>query len=185
MFMDVYNGIDAQGVTGYQPGYKLDYPFSKGNCANCHAPIAAVNNTIGVDLNKLEGVQKTGISCDFCHKVKDIHLKENTNINTGVMMMELLRPAEDEHLAFGPYDDSVENYTYSPIISKSEFCAPCHQGSFWGVPIYESYSEWLDSPYPKRDIHCQDCHMASNNIRNKITRSDDKILRDPATVHSH
>ena len=184
-FLDIYNGTDANGDPFYQPGYRLDHPYSKGNCANCHAPTAAIKNTIGVDLNKLDNIEKMGVSCDFCHKVKDIHLKENTSVNTGVMMMELLRPSNEEQICFGPHDDSSKPAAFSPQISKSIFCAPCHQGSFWGLPIYETYSEWLNSDYVEKDIQCQNCHMPSNKATTKIAQTENAVERDPASIHSH
>lgn len=184
-FMDIYNGTDANGDHFYQPGYRLDYPHSKGNCSNCHAPTAATKNYIGVNINELGEVEKKGISCDFCHKVKNIHLKEDFSVNTGVMMMELLRPIKGQQIYFGPYDDSPMPYAFSPEISKSTFCAPCHQGNFWGLPIYESYSEWLNSPYAEKGIQCQDCHMPSDSVTTNIVEKGRIVKRNSTTIHSH
>lgn len=44
--------------------------------------------------------------------------------------------------------------------SGSQFCAPCHSLSFWGTPIYQSFDEWLKSPYAAEGVQCQNCHMA-------------------------
>jgi hypothetical protein len=185
LFMDLYNGTDAEGNKGAQPGFRLDYPHSLGNCANCHAPAAAVKNVIGVDMNKLEGVEKLGVSCDFCHKVKDVHLKENTSMNTGVMHMDLRRPPEGHQAFFGPYTDVPNPDAYAPIQSASLFCAPCHLGGFWGVPIYESYSEWLASPYAAKGITCQNCHMHPDSVTTNFAPGRGGLERDPLTIPSH
>ncbi len=37
--------------------------------------------------------------------------------------------------------------TYLPLYQQSQYCAPCHYGIFWDTTIYNSYGEWLDSPY--------------------------------------
>ena len=184
-FMDLYNGTDAEGNAGVHPGFRLDYPHSLGNCANCHAPAAAVKNAIGVDMNKLEGVEKLGVSCDFCHKVKDVHLRENSSMNTGVMHMDLRRPPEGHQVFFGPYTDVPHPDTYAPIMSNSLFCAPCHQGGFWGVPIYESYSEWLASPYAEKGITCQNCHMRPDSVTTNFAPGRGGLERDPLTIPSH
>jgi hypothetical protein len=184
-FMDIYNGTDAEGNPGVQPGFRLDYPHSMGNCSNCHAPAAAVKNVIGVDMNKLEGVEKLGVSCDFCHKVKDVHLQDNTSVQTGVMHMELLRPPKGHQMFFGPYDDVPDPDAYSPVISESIFCAPCHQGGFWGVPIYESYSEWLASPYAEKGITCQNCHMPPDSVTTNFAPGRGGLERDPLTIPTH
>ncbi len=184
-FLDLYNGTDAEGNKGVQPGFRLDYPHSMGNCANCHAPTAAVKNVIGVDMNKLKGVEKLGVSCDFCHKVKDVHLRENTSMNTGVMHMDLRRPPEGHQTFFGPYTDVPNPDAYAPIQSNSLFCAPCHQGGFWGVPIYESYSEWLASPYAAKGITCQNCHMRPDSVTTNFAPGRGGLERDPLTIPSH
>jgi hypothetical protein len=185
LFLSIYNGTDLEGNEAVQPGYKLDYPHSNGNCSNCHAPAAAVNNYMGVDMNDLDGVYKLGVSCDFCHKVKDIKLKENTSAVTGVMHMELLRPPEDHQIFFGPYTDVPDPDVYSIKISKSIFCAPCHLGGYWGVPVYESYSEWLASPYSEEGIDCQDCHMTPDGITTNFAPGKGGVERDPTTIPTH
>jgi mono/diheme cytochrome c family protein len=184
-FMDLYNGTDADGNPDVQPGFRLDYPHSLGNCSNCHAPAAAVKNVIGVDMNKLEGVDKLGVSCDFCHKVRDVNLQDNTSVHTGVMHMELLRPPDDHQMFFGPYDDVPDPDAYLPLVSESIFCAPCHEGGFWGVPIYESYSEWLASPYAEKGITCQDCHMPSDSVTTNFAPGRGGLERDPLTIPTH
>lgn len=184
-FMDLYNGTDIEGKPGVHPGFKLDYPHSNGNCSNCHAPAAAMKNMIGVDMNSLEGIEKLGVSCDFCHKVKDVHLKENTSINSGVLHMDVRRPPDGHQVFFGPYTDVPHPDAYAPIMTNSLFCAPCHQGSFWGVPIYESYSEWLASEYAQKGITCQNCHMRPDSVTTNFAPGRGGLERDPKTIPSH
>jgi hypothetical protein len=74
----------------------------------------------------------------------------------------MLRPPAGDNIFFGPYDDIHDPDTYLPLISESQFCAPCHQFSFWGTPIYESYNEWLASGYARAGVTCQNCHMPPN-----------------------
>jgi len=80
----------------------------------------------------------------------------------GAQSTRLLRPPPGDDIFFGPYDDIHDPDTYLPAMTESRYCAPCHQFSFWGTPIYESYEEWLASPYAEAGIMCQDCHMPPN-----------------------
>ncbi|MFC2103405.1 multiheme c-type cytochrome [Bacteroidota bacterium] len=185
LFLSIYNGTDLEGKELVQPGYKLDYPHSNGNCSNCHAPTAAINDFTGVDINSLKGIDTLGVSCDFCHKVKDINLRENTSVVTGVMHMELMRPPEDHQIFFGPYTDVPDPDVYSTKISKSIFCAPCHQGGYWGVPVYESYTEWLVSPYSEEGIECQDCHMSPDGVTTNFAPGKGGVERDASTIFTH
>ncbi len=185
IFLDVYNGTDATGKKNVQPGYKLDYKYSNGNCGNCHAPAKAINDFNNVDMNKLKGVEKLGVSCDFCHKVKDVKLNPNSSAYTGVMNYELLRPPDGHQTFFGPYTDVLNPDIFSEKISKSIFCAPCHQGGYWGIPIYDSYNQWLKSPYAKGDVPCQDCHMPPDGVTTNFAPGKDGVERNPKTIYTH
>lgn len=124
----------------------------------------------------LTGIATEGITCEFCHKIGDVYLDKQTGLPLpdmpGILGYRLYRPGENDHqLFFGPFDDVKGEDTYLPLQSESEFCAPCHYGVFGGVVgvghvangtlIYNSYGEWLDSPYsdPQTGQTCQDCHM--------------------------
>ncbi|MBI5389080.1 YjbQ family protein, partial [Candidatus Woesearchaeota archaeon] len=55
---------------------------------------------------------------------------------------------------FGTFDDVTRRVSYLELEKKSQFCAPCHQFSFWGTPIYESFKEWLERLAPaKHNYH--------------------------------
>ena len=185
IFLDIYNGTDANGNNNVHPGYKLDYKFSNGNCGNCHAPANAVNNINNVDMNNLKTVEKLGVSCDYCHKIKEVKLKKNSSAYTGVMQVELLRPPKDHQTFFGPYTDVLNPDIYSPQIAKSIFCAPCHQGGYWGVPVYDSYDQWIKSPYAKEDVQCQDCHMKPDGVTTNFAPGKEGVERHPKTIYTH
>ena len=155
-FFSMYNGADTTGQPNVSPGYKLDFPNTAGNCATCHAPGAAANEPFTTDMNELEGVETQGVFCDFCHKIGYAYLDPTTGLPypnvPGVMLTRLYRPPSDTHMFFGPFDDVARRVSYLELEKKSQFCAPCHQFSFWGTPIYESFREWLESPYPAQGI---------------------------------
>lgn len=68
----MYNGTDMDGDPNVEPGFKLDFPGAEGSCADCHAPTAAlVEGSWTTDLNTVSGVDRNGVSCDYCHKIID------------------------------------------------------------------------------------------------------------------
>lgn len=175
----------------YGPGYKLDFPATAGNCAACHTPVAAVNAPYSTDPTQVSGVGVEGIACDFCHKVWDVDLNPNTNLPytnmPGVLSMEFRRPPEGHQFFAGPYDDVAPGEdTYSPLQTESAFCAACHFGTFWDTTIYNSYGEWLDSPYSDPDTGktCQDCHMPPLGAT-RFANTEEAQDRDPDTIFSH
>lgn len=165
-FFSLYNGADITGTAVVTPGYKLDFPGTAGNCANCHAPGAGVDGFSTTDMNQVRDVTAAGIHCDYCHKIGGVYLNPATGSvypnMPGALSQRMLRPPPGEDIFFGPYDDIPYPDTYLLAMEQSQYCAPCHQFSFWGTPIYESYNEWLNSPYANAGVTCQACHMPPN-----------------------
>lgn len=179
-------------VPYYGPGYKLDFPNTAGNCATCHVPTAAIRNPYGINPVDVNGVDTEGIGCDFCHKIWDVTLNQVTGLPydnmPGILSYEFRRPPVGHQFFAGPFDDVAPGEdTYSPIQQQSAYCAPCHVASFWGVPIYNSFGEWLASPYsdPNTGMTCQDCHMPTA-LTDHFARFDKGgKKRNPATIFSH
>ncbi|MFC1935938.1 carboxypeptidase regulatory-like domain-containing protein, partial [Chloroflexota bacterium] len=188
----------------YGPGFKLDFPEQAGNCAACHTPGAAVDAPYDTDPNALTGANVFGVHCDLCHKVADIHLNPATGLPfpnmSGVLSMDVRRPFPDDpdryQLFFGTFDDDnvPEEDTYLALIKTSQFCAPCHFGIFWDTVIYNSFGEWLESPYSdpafERARTCQNCHMPSPSILGgkpitNVAPTQGGVERDPISIHAH
>lgn len=173
-------------------GYKLDFPETTGNCAACHAPAAAINVAYETDPTQVTGVGGEGVTCDFCHKVWDVKLDATSGLPQsnmpGVLSFEFRRPHEGHQFFAGPFDDVAPgDDTYTPIQQESQFCAPCHFGSFWDTQIYNSFGEWLDSPYSdvKTGRACQDCHMPPGKNDHFARLDKGGVIRDPQAIFSH
>lgn len=181
-----------KGTPHYGPGYKLDYPEHAGNCSACHLPAAAVNAPYDTDPTKVTGVGAEGVSCDFCHKIWEVKLDPVTGLpfenRPGVLSFEFRRPFEGHQFFAGPLDDVAPGEdTYSELQKTSQICAPCHFGIFWDTVVYNSFGEWLASPYSdaRTGKTCQDCHMPNSGA--KIFALPDKggLERDPGSIVSH
>ncbi len=162
-FFSLYNGTNLTGTVPVGSGYQNDFPGTAGNCANCHAPGAGVDGYLTTNMNAVRGVITAGVHCDFCHKVGGVYLNQATGSvypnAPGVRSQRVLRPPQGDNIFFGPYDDIHDPDTYLPLFNQSAFCAPCHQFSMWGTPIYQSFEEWLASPFAEAGVTCQGCHM--------------------------
>ena len=175
----------------YGPGYKLDFPDSDGNCGSCHIPIAAVGSPYGVNPDDMPEAAEEGVSCDFCHKIWDVRLQQDglpAANRPGVLSIEFRRPETGHQLFMGPFDDVAPGEdTYLPLQRQSAFCASCHFGVFWDVPIYNSYGEWLASPYsdPVEGQTCQDCHMPKRGVEYFVLPDRGGLKRDPSRISSH
>ena len=185
-FLNLYDGTDARGNPGHGWSLLADHPDAAGVCNSCHAPSAELDRLAVGDIRDIQGVAAEGVHCDFCHKIKDVRL-DDVGLTHGVFGYELRRPeSHDEQLFFGPLDDVDRgDDTYSSLQHKSEFCAPCHEGTVFGVPVYTTYSEWLASPAKVAGKQCQDCHMKPTGIRTNIAPDSGGLERDPMTLSSH
>ncbi|MCC6615717.1 MAG: hypothetical protein IT320_19765 [Anaerolineae bacterium] len=190
-------GIDvpvapSQGQDGVGPGLRLDFPDLGGNCATCHMPGAAAREggAYHVDIQTASGIDLEGVFCEFCHKVGDVRLDANQMPDQslpGVLSMQLYRPEADQQIFFGNFDDVTRRVSYLPLIEESAFCASCHFGSFWGTVAYNSYGEWLDSPYSGPEIGqtCQDCHMPAVDYDYFVYPEQGGLIRDSERIFSH
>jgi len=176
----------------YGPGYKLDFPDTAGNCAACHAPAASVDSPYDVDPTAVTGVGSEGVACDYCHKIWDVRLDARMGVPLenmpGVLSFELRRPPEGHQFFAGPFDDVAPGEdTYSVLQTHSQICAPCHFGSFWGTQVYNSFGEWLDSPYndTENGKTCQDCHMPPTGATHFTRPDKGGIERNPDEIFSH
>jgi len=136
------------------------------SCQRCHAPLAeqqprARGAHRGTDGDYFDNpafdpaLRDHGIACAACH----------------VRGWERLGPpiAPEAKLL------RQDNYPLPelPIFGRADFCLPCHQlppelaNRIEGAetdaakrkPPLNTYREWLESPYMKRGIQCQHCHM--------------------------
>ncbi len=213
-FMSMYNGTDIDGnkseLTRHQysrdygssplparedslyfgPGYRLDFPYSAGNCAVCHLPAAAIDDPYDTNPNHITGINNQGSHCDFCHKIEGIALDPESHLpyknRPGVLSYSYLRPFDDKQLFFGPYDDVDAGVdVYLPLMKQSEFCAGCHDASFWDVPVYKSYSEWYQTSYREKGVTCQDCHMKPDGHTTNFASRRGGLERDPQSIATH
>jgi len=186
----------------YGPGYQLDFPGTTGNCTACHIPGASLSRN--GDPRAEKGADKYGVHCDFCHKIADVKMDPVTRMPfprfPGVYSLDIRRPftndKERPQLFFGTFDDvnADEGDTNLTLLKESQYCAACHYGVFWSTVVYNSYGEWLRSPYADpgsgKAKTCQECHMPSPTIYkgkaiNNAAPGKGGIERDPAAIHNH
>jgi hypothetical protein len=135
-----------------------NYPEASAACVACHAPGAS---SLEAEL-PAAGILG-GTHCDLCHKVKDLG-PGTLGLTHGRDLFTLARPAPaGRPVVLGPLPDSTrENVAYSPLYKQSLFCAPCHEGTVLGAPVYTSFSEWQAWG---GNQSCQDCHMPADGAR--------------------
>lgn len=180
---------------------------NRTNCgwSGCHSEATVERLEGSLDRNTLpvglSGEAAEGITCEFCHKVGAVKLDPATRLPApdlpGILSMRLHRPEPGQEIFFGTVLDVTRRVSYLPLQARSEFCAPCHYGVFdmvlgpgvgtGGTLIYNSYGEWLASPYsqPQTGKTCQDCHMPVSSTRFFVFPERGGRSRDYAPLHEH
>ena len=184
-FRNLYDGSDWHGRPDAGWNLLADHPDGAAVCAACHAPtLTDFNDPAYADLRRVRGVAARGVHCDYCHKVADAPA-ERLGHTHGRFNLTLLRPPEGQ-LFFGPLDDvDRREDAFSPLYRQSRYCASCHEGVVFGVHVYSTYSEWLESPARKAGKQCQTCHMAPTGKLTNVAPGRGGVERDPKTLANH
>jgi hypothetical protein len=183
-FRSLYDGSDWQGQRTVGWNLLAEHPDGAGVCTACHAPTVSFGDPAYYDLRQVRGTAAQGVHCDYCHKVASV-VNDQIGLTHGRFGLNLLRPAQGQ-LFFGPLDDIDRGEdAYSALYKDSKYCASCHEGTVFGVPVYTTYSEWLASPARQEGKQCQTCHMAPSGTLTNLAPGKSGIPRDPQTLGNH
>lgn len=141
-------------------------------CIACHDPIAYIKNKGHIASPQQTTQNLSGIVCDFCHRISAYSGDWPQSGNF------IATPGESK---FGPFKHASDrHHAYHELQTKSEFCGICHNDvNHEGVEIKSTYTEWKESAYARKKIHCQDCHM---NLQGFLT--DNKPVFDSGQAAS-
>lgn len=124
-------------------------------CAHCHDPLRFF---LDPDDPKAAIFAREGVTCDFCHSVEFLI----QGIHGAGFPRYLVNPG----FKFGPYPaggeskKSAHKRKFSTLHIQSVFCAGCHEyRNEHGVSVLSTYSEWEESYYRGKSVHCQFCHL--------------------------
>ena len=153
-------------------------PAARKICLGCHAPVAVLSG----DENLLRKVSWEGITCDYCHSIRDVTLAEpNPKVSITFSLVKS-----------GPLKDAASmahGTAYSAVHSSSLACVSCHEyRNSLGFPVLTTYSEWLESPYGKEQVQCQSCHMsrvAGHVVDPRIKRTNEAKINMHEMPGSH
>jgi len=167
-------------------GYKGAFPGKAGDCGNCHTPDIVLNEGKEMDIDEAVKKGSKGISCDFCHTVSDV--KVILNKKTGRYDTDIMRTVVRArgNIKRGPLNDAVSpvhKTAFSPIHTKSEFCAMCHlnQEHLLSLSTYSDWKTAFDKGIVKEQ--CQDCHMPTGGKDRPIALGG--RARQASQIHRH
>jgi hypothetical protein len=146
----------------------------KSNCLNCHSPLRESQDYLINNINPES----------YSNKVDYPYLKnENESLPVNCAACHVRN-----FTWFGPPSRNTINETNPHNGFKTErefessmFCKNCHESPESGIKLQgkklmETYSEWRDSKFFKKDIQCQNCHMPDRNHQWKGIHDKEMVL---------
>ncbi len=123
---------------------------ARKTCLGCHSPIAVMTG----DLGLVKKVSWEGVTCDYCHSVRDVAL---TGVNPKARVdFSLVKSGPSKEAA-----STVHETVFSAVHTSSLACISCHEyTNAQGLAVLTTYTEWKQSSYGKEAGGCQSCHMA-------------------------
>lgn len=185
VFRQFYLGLNAKGEKD-GIGYKAVHPNEPGDCGNCHTPDVVLNEGHEVGIDEAIAKGSLGISCDFCHTVTNVKVLRDPK--TGRYDTDITRTVTRARgqTKRGPFKDAqspAHQTAYSPIHTKSEFCAMCHlnQEHLLSLSTYADWKQAFDKGLVKKQ--CQECHMPTGGKDRPIAQGGK--IRKADTIRRH
>jgi hypothetical protein len=151
-------------------------------CVRCHAPVATqLNRPAYASILDAPLVIREGITCVACHRVNeaygrthgdrriepgDIHAPVRGSSAGSGIQEAIVRAAElklKTSAEQGGPGQNMHGYGgfFAPL-SRSDFCAPCHQVAVHpGIGLEIVHAQFRAGPAHAKGITCQDCHMGA------------------------
>ena len=123
-----------------------DAAFSGDLCLRCHTPGGwLAGRSVPTDGSSLLGVDKEGVSCNFCHRMVD-HQYDAANPPEDLDILAAVSPF--------PENPHTGSYVIDPDDNRR---GPFDLGNF-------NSHEWRLSPYHRESLMCATCHDVSNPV---------------------
>ena len=123
---------------------------ARKTCLRCHSPVGVA---VG-DLNLQKKVSWEGVTCDYCHSVRQVSLTASNPKATVTYNLVKSGPLKDSN-------SMAHGTEFSDVHTSALICAPCHEyQNAQGLSVLTTFSEWKDSRYGKDGTQCQSCHMS-------------------------
>jgi len=155
----IYSEAANEGLKGLTDKEEIE---EAEHCQVCHTPVGYITGyplKTSDNRSKISEIAQKGIQCDYCHSITGAYAVYNAKYKYSPGSGE-----ENPGIKRGPFKDSSSDFhksEFSEFHTKSEMCGTCHDVKHvkFGTWLETTYQEWQNSPYNKKGIQCQDCHM--------------------------
>jgi hypothetical protein len=133
-------------------------PFMKeaaDGCNGCHTPLAYMGGTLPPPRPEEKSMANESVSCEVCH------LTQRAQVDPPVNFSYYIEPGRTKYSGREPEMQSpAHKIVQNDFLKTTEFCGNCHnEMNPFGVMVKSTQLEWMEGPYAKEGVHCQECHM--------------------------
>ncbi len=130
-------------------------------CNGCHTPMAYMNGSFPPPRPAEKSMANESVSCEVCHLTRSA--QSDPPFNFSYMIV----PGMTKYSGRNPEIESpAHKIVQSDFHKTTEFCGNCHnEKNPYGVWVKSTQLEWMEGPYAKENVRCQDCHMPKGEYR--------------------
>ncbi len=140
-------------------------------CEACHNPLGVMTGSI-TPVNSVPRTEtmEEGVTCVVCHTASHAEPLAGNGALT-IRLNDIFRHLHPAVIMAAPARHATDMQARRdvPLMGDSALCGACHTeirptavAGEEPMNLQETYDEWRHSPWAKRDVHCQDCHMAAD-----------------------
>ncbi len=124
-------------------------------CNGCHSPIAFMGGPLPPPRPDENSMANESVSCEVCHLIKASQTDPPFNFSY------LIEPGAAKYSSRATLSESASHeIVQNDFFKTTEFCGNCHnEQNPFGIWVKSTQLEWLESPYFREGVSCQDCHM--------------------------
>lgn len=123
-------------------------------CNGCHTPLAFLAGDVTPPRPSENSRANESVSCEVCHTITGFKGDVPFNFNF------ISSPGRTKYGAKSGLSSPHHDTEYLDFYTQAEYCGTCHnEKNPYGIWVKSTQLEWLDGPYSKQGVPCQQCHM--------------------------
>jgi len=124
-------------------------------CNGCHTPIGFMGGKFPPPRPSEKTIVNESVSCEVCH------LTQSAQTDPPFNFSYLIKPGMTKYASRQPGIESpAHKIVQNDFFRTTEFCGNCHnEKNPYGIWVKSTQLEYMEGPYAKEGVRCQDCHM--------------------------
>ncbi|HHV00344.1 MAG: multiheme c-type cytochrome [Bacteroidales bacterium] len=144
-------------------------------CNGCHTPMGYMIGVFPPPRPSEKSMANESVSCEVCH------LTRRAQVDPPFNFSYYIEPGRVKYSGREPEIQSpAHKIVQNDFFRTTEFCGNCHnEKNPYGIWVKSTQLEWMEGPYAREGVRCQDCHMPEGQYTLALMGKE----RDDARLH--